>query len=272
MLSRGASLGDNLAALEAQLTSLHAWLLTAPGQPPASAPVMSLAQRLAALQARAAGDSRLASLLDLYGLSHPALRLVRGTAWAGRLDAPIGTEVVIELRETDSAGQELAVVGRVTLHAGLDKIPPAPNILDQLAVSSPGDAHRLAGPVFPTKLFDALTVADFNADRTNSFVLDDNDRNAVGGVPFTEGSQYYYFVAAADALGRPGDVSPGLPATMCRNIPPPIPSRLKVTVPWNATDGQYWDISWMANPAGVGTPTSRYEVRGLSKRSPFRVF
>lgn len=319
MLARGASLGDNLGALETQLIALHGWLLTTPGQPPATAPAMSLAQRLSALQARAAGDGRLSSLLDLYGLSHPALRLVRGTAWAGRLDVPIGTEVTIEIRETDSSNQDLAVIGRVTLHAGqpevlpapgpivavpdltgqsdlavklrwatpdalrlastrhhgdvawrvakavaeasgFDKSPPAASVLDQLAISNPANAHRLAGPIFPTKLFDALSVSDFTADRTNSFILDDNDRSAAGGSSFVEGSQYYYFVAAADVLGHPGNTSPGLLASMCRHIPPPIPPNLKVTVQWNATDGQYWDISWTANPAGAGTPTTAYEV------------
>ena len=90
LLARGANVGDSLPALEAQLVALHALLATPPGQPArTNAPLMSLAQRLAALQSQATGDTSLGGLLDLYGLSHPALRLVRGTAWAGRLDVPV---------------------------------------------------------------------------------------------------------------------------------------------------------------------------------------
>src|SRR5690349_20950299 len=56
MLARAASIGDNLAALEAQPFLLHAWLATPPGQPPGTtAPSMTLPQRLSAMVSRAAG-------------------------------------------------------------------------------------------------------------------------------------------------------------------------------------------------------------------------
>ena len=319
-LSRGASVGDSLPALEAQLVALHAVLSTPPGEPTrTNAPAMALARRVAALLTRAEGDSGLGNLLDLYGLAHPALRLARGTAWAGRLDVPVGTEVTIEIREQDGAGTDLAVVGRATVHAGqperlpapgplavvpdlsargdlavklrwatpealrragsrhqgdvawrvdrslaeakgLDKTLPTAAVLDGLALSDRARAARLPGPVFPAKWFDAANVANFIADGTNTYIADDHGRYAAGGVPFAEGSQYYYFAAAADALGRPGDVSAGVLATVCRRIPPPVPTRLAVTRRWNPTDGQYWEVSWASNPGADGTTTTRYEL------------
>lgn len=320
LLGRGASIGDNLPALESQLVALHALLVTPAGQSPGTnAPAMSLAQRVAALQNRAAGDTSLGALLDLYGLAHPALRLVRGTAWAGRLDVPVGTEATIEIRETDAAGTDVAVVGRGIFHAGqpdrlpapgplaalpdasalgdlavrlrwatpdalrragtlhhgdvawrvskalaesrgFDKTPPAASVLDGLALSAPGEVRRLAGPIFPAKWFDASTVSDFTADRTNVYLTDDNGRHGIAGVPFDEGSSQYYFVAAADPLGRPGDVSGGLLATVCRHIPPAMPSGLKVAVRSDPTHHSHWEISWAANTSGIGTPTTRYEL------------
>ncbi len=320
LLARGAALGDSLPALEAQLGALHALLLTPPGQPArTNPPAMSLAQRLAALQARAAGDTRIGGLLDLYGLSHPALRLVRGTAWAGRLDIPVGTEVVLEVRERDPSGTDLAVIGRVTVHAGLADSLPAPGplvavpdttaqgdltvrlrwatsdalrqagprhqgdvvwrlsktfaeargfdakapsaaVLDGLALTGGGDVLRLPGPVYPAKLFDLASVGDFALDRTNSYLADDNGRFLAGGVPFVEGAQYYYFAAAADPLGRPGDVSGGLLATAYRRLPPHMPSRLRVSLQWDRTNHQYWDVSWAPNPPDGGTPTTGYEL------------
>jgi hypothetical protein len=320
MLARGASVGDNLAALEVQLIALHALLLTPPGQPAGTnAPAMPLAQRLSAIMSQAAGDTRVAQLLDLYGLAHPALRLVRGTAWAGRLDAPVGTAVVIEVRELDANGTAIDVVGRVTVQAGVPDFlpapgpivvvpdttasgdlavhlrwatpnalrqagsrhhgdvvwrltktvaegahynnnPPAASVLDALVLSNPGNARRLSGPIFPGKLFDAVSVADFVADGTNSYVLDNNERFSPGGTPFVEGAQFYYFTAAADALGRPGTVSAGLLAMICRRLPPRMPSHLAATVQWNATDLQYWDVAWFENPPNEGTPTTRYEL------------
>ena len=320
MLSRGASVGDSLPALEAQLIALHALLSTPPGgSPRTNAPAMTLAQRIAAIQARTVGDTSLGALLDLYGLAHPALRMVRGTAWAGRLEVPLGTVVTIEVREIDPTGRDVAVIGRVTLHAGqpdrlpapgplavvpdstaigdlavrlrwatpdvlrragtvhhgdaawrvteafatangFDKTIPTASTLDGFALSAPSAVRRLAGPIFPAKLFDASNVADFTADRTNSYVADDNGRYSGTGIPFTEGSRNYYFAAAEDPLGRPGDVSLGILATVCRRIPPLMPTRIKVGIRWDSTNHTYWDVSWAANLPGFGTPTTRYEL------------
>ncbi len=320
MLSRGASVGDSLPALEEQLMALHAYLLTTPGQlSNTNAPSLPLAQRLAMLQNRASGDTSLANLLDFYGISHPALRLVRGTAWAGRLDVPMGTEIVVEVRESDDVGKDITVAGRLTLRVGQPEALPAPGPLvvvpedtaqgdlsarlrwvtsdalrltgtlhqgdvvwrlpkdlaeskgmnkrapaaadlDSLVISGAAEVRRLPGPVFPGKLYDTTTVGNFSLDRTNSYAADDHDRFAVGGIPFAEGSRYYYFAAAVDALGRPGSVSDGLLVTLCRRIPPHLPSRLKAMVQWNRTNHQYWDISWQANASDFGTPTTRYEL------------
>ncbi len=280
---------------------------------------MTLPVRISALMSRAAGDTGLARLLDLYALSHPGLRLVRGTAWAGPVDQPAGSDVTFEIREQSGTGADLTVVGRVTLQAGVGQPLPAPGPvvqvpdatsagdliirlrwgtpdllratgsrhhgdvawrvergmaearlfqatpptaaqLDGLAVSNPGQVSRLAGPIFAGKLFTPAEAPDLVADPATFYALDDNQRGAPGGAPAAEGAQYYYFVAAADPLGRPGQVSPGLLATFCRRLPPEVPHRLRVADRWSAAEGPRWDVSWETILPGVGTPVTRYEL------------
>lgn len=321
-LGRAADIGDNLAALEAQMIALHRWLLNTHNSLSASTnqpPAMPLNQRLAALTARAAGDQRLAQMLDLYGLTHPALRLVRGTAWAGPLAVSLGAPVTLEIREQDGSGQDVSVIGRVTVlagqpeilatptpivvvpdlsssgdlnvklrwatpddlrhasgrHAGdivwrvtrsfaeshgLDQTPPTGAGLDQMSLSNPADVGRAAGPVYPSRLFEPADVGDFVADSSTSYVTDNNGRYLTNGAPFVEGSQFYYFVAAADALGRPGAASTGVLATVCRRVPPPVPTRVGVVHEWTPSDGQSLDVRWQANSFSNGVATARYEV------------
>jgi len=321
-LGRAAKIGDNLAALEAQIIALHRWLLNSHNGIVVSSnapPAMPLNQRISAIIARAAGDRPLTQLLDMYGLTHPALRLVRGSAWASPLPVPVGNPVTIEVREEDAAGQDISVIGRTSFLAGqgeilaapgplvvvpdlsasgdltirlrwatpdalrhastrhqgdvvwrvsrtfaeaqgFDQAPPVAGALDALSLSKPNDVKRAGGPVFPTKLFGAADVADFSADPTTSYLNDNNGRFSTTGTPFAEGSQYYYFVAAADALGRTGPPSAGALATVCRRVPPPVPSRVSVIHQWSPASGQSLEVNWQANPVGNAVGTTRYEV------------
>jgi hypothetical protein len=313
LLNRAASVGDNLAALEAQLIALQQSLMAA------TPPAMPLAQRLSSLLNRASGDSALGQMLDIYGLTHPALRLARGTAWAGALDFPAGSPVTVEIRERDLTGNDLAVIGRVTVQAGQGELLPAPGpvvvvpdltstgdlnvklrwatpdllrhagtrhhgdlvwrvarafaesqgfaanppsgkTLDALTLSNPLNVKRVGGPVFPAKLFFATDVADFAADAATVYVSDNNDRYAASGTPIPEGSQCYYFAAAADALGRPGMVSTGVLATFCGRVPPSVPTRLGVVNQWSQANGQFLDISWFPNGLADATSTTRYDL------------
>ena len=65
----------------------------------------------------------------MLGVGHPAVPLVRGLAWAGPLDVPVGTDVTIELRERNAAGVDIAVIGRLGLRAGQPMLLPAPGPL-----------------------------------------------------------------------------------------------------------------------------------------------
>ncbi len=322
MLNRAQSIGDNPVALDAQLTALHLLLINkidSSNPPTINPPPLALNRRLSALLARAAGDSSTVQMLDLLGLAHPAVRLARGTAWAGPLQVAVGSDVTLEIRERDATGADSAVIARVSLRAGQPDLLPAPGplavvpdttasadltvkvrwatpnalrsagmlhngdvawrvsksfaeangfnvtppagaTLDALALSNPANVKRVAGPVFPSKLFSASDVADFTNDPATAYVSDNNDRYASGGVPMAEGAQVYYFAAGADALGRPGAVSAGVPATFCVRVPPHVPTRLAVKSGWAPGAPQYLDVSWYTTLPGDGTSTTRYEV------------
>jgi hypothetical protein len=322
LLNRAVSVGDNTVALDTQLTALHRLLInqidsiTPPTNDP---PVLALNRRLSAILARSAGDTVLTQTLDLLGLGHPAVRLVRGTAWAGPLQVPVGSDVTLEIRERDATGTDSAVISRVSLKAGQPDLLPAPGplvvvpdatsrgdlaielrwatpdalrmaglkhngdlvwrvsksfaeghgfqlappagaTLDALALSNPTDVKRVGGPIFPPKLFSAVDVGDFVGDATSVFLTDNNDRYAAGGTPMAEGAQAYYFVAGADALGRPGLVSPGVLATFCARVPPHVPTRLSVKPTGPPGGLQVFDVSWLTTVPGDGTSTTRYEV------------
>jgi len=322
MLARAASLGDNLGALEAQVIGLHRLLInTFDSSTTASLdpPPMPLNQRLAAVLNRAGGDTSLGQLLDMLGLAHPAVRLVRGTAWAAPLTVAVGADTTLEVRERTPAGSDGAVLARVSFKAGQPALLPAPGplavvpdttaagdlaiklrwatplelrqagtrhhgdvvwrvsrafaeshgftttppagaALDALTLGNAADVKRVGGPVFSPKLFAASDVADFVADATTSYLADDNGRHAAGGVALTEGAQYYYFAAGADALGKPGAVSAGVLATVCGRIPPHVPSHLAVANIWTLATSQSLDVTWLTNAAGDGTAPTTYEI------------
>ena len=141
LINRAASLGDDLASLASELEAVHLLLINnvdSANPPVVSPPALPLHQRLSALLNRAAGDTALGAMLDAIGLAHPAVRLARGTAWAGPLDVAAGTVVTLEVRERDASGADAAVMGRVTVNAGQPALLPAPGPLAVVPDTSAG--------------------------------------------------------------------------------------------------------------------------------------
>ena len=125
--------------------------------------------------------------------------------------------------------------------------PPTATTMTQL-VQTQEAVHQVNNlPILKSKDFTILDVADFVADTETVFVADDNERYKDGGVAFENGSQYYYFVAGRDVLGRMGAVSDALLVTICDRLPPDSPRRLQVVNDYSF-DGvgnkQVLKVSW----------------------------
>lgn len=142
-----------------------------------------------------------------------------------------------------------------------------------------GDALRVSNqPVLASKLFSTAEAADFIADKTTYFLTDDGKRyrkNLQGEEiddPMIEGAEYTYFVTSRDILGRDGP--PSLPGhgIVCRTLPPPVPSDLRVENYWepdaNATTGtQSFQFFWKSNTNNARDVTNHYEIyRGTDLR------
>jgi hypothetical protein len=146
---------------------------------------------------------------------------------------------------------------------------PSLNQLKSWVLSS--DAIRVTEkPVLAAKLL-TLAEAANAAETTTSFLTDDGQRyrkNALGQPmddPLPEGAEYTYYVTSLDILGRDGP--PSLPghAIVCRTLPPPIPSDLRVENYWepnaNATTGtQTIQFFWRANTNNTRDVTTYYEI------------
>jgi len=124
----------------------------------------------------------------------------------------------------------------------------------------------LAGLTNEVRKINRLPVMINTQIPTNGFyIADDNGRFQEGGVPFEDGSQYYYFIAAADLLGRPGLLSTGLLVTVCDRTPPLLPRNVTTEVVrdfdgTNATS--YMRIKWRQDPAGdAGSDIAYYVFR-----------
>ncbi len=112
--------------------------------------------------------------------------------------------------------------------------PPPAFVLTNLIVAQPGLAHRVnMVPVTPPSLFtlpDAANVVPPTGDTNTYFIMDDDGRgkSAYINYGFTNGAQFYYYVAARDVLGRDGALSPGLLATVCDRMAPLPPTDVHV--------------------------------------------
>lgn len=136
-----------------------------------------------------------------------------------------------------------------------------------LAAAAAGTAVRrvTTGPVLPPKEFTPATVNNFEADAFTYFFADDNQRANLSDPPFQNGDRFYYFVAASDPLGRPGEISPGTLAVACAVLPPPAPGGVRVVNdyafdPATQTSRQRLKVIWQQNDNSGPQTTVRYHV------------
>ena len=131
---------------------------------------------------------------------------------------------------------------------GFNVTPPTPAQLQ----SNPNFFRVNAAPVMTSKDYAPLAGPggpDDPTDRTTYFFMDDNGRFHLGGQPFMDGTNFYYFVTARDLLSRDGYASPGGLATACRRLPPLAPTNPKVqnTIEPGTTNQQRLLVTWAQN-------------------------
>lgn len=104
-------------------------------------------------------------------------------------------------------------------------------------------------PILLPQVLTGSEAADSNDAETVHFA-DDNERFR-GGMPFSDGDEYTYWVAARDILGRPGEISPGTTVTICDRRAPPAPSsvRVKNTYEYDShgQGHQFLEVTWEQN-------------------------
>ncbi len=141
--------------------------------------------------------------------------------------------------------------------------PPVTAVLLALTQSNPDAVKRVNdAPVLPNTGFSSANVADFNADPADFFIADDNGRFD-GGIAFTNGAQFYYFVTARDILGRDGVVSSGTLVTVCDRMPPPPPTEVEVVndYTFDGINGlQALKVVWAQNVNDTNETTVNYYV------------
>lgn len=109
--------------------------------------------------------------------------------------------------------------------------------------------------ITPDKILNAAQAIDAD-DHETFFITDDNRRYEDGGVPFSDGDEFYYFVAGADILKRDGLVSPGKLVTIYDRLAPLPPRDVRVTneVTFSAgSRAQHLRIHW---PQAVDTDSN----------------
>lgn len=136
--------------------------------------------------------------------------------------------------------------------------PPPANALLNLIATNPAAAKRVNKvPLTPPTLFSvpaAANLAPPNGDTNTFFVMDDDGRGRPDYVNlgWTNGAQFYYYVAARDVLGRDGLFSTGLLATVCDRMPPLPPTHVRVQNdyqydPITMTSTQALRVVWQQN-------------------------
>lgn len=113
-------------------------------------------------------------------------------------------------------------------------------------------------PVLPSSILsepEAQAAAqEVGPESLNFFVHDDN-RRFHDGEPFEDGDTFYYFLAARDVVGRPGQLSEGKRVVMCHRMPPNPPARVSVENDYrydadSSEEHQYLKVTW--DPASGG--------------------
>lgn len=132
---------------------------------------------------------------------------------------------------------------------GFHQNPPSRDQLLSLLATQPQDVKPINHtPVTVNRLYDVVSVIDFDADRT-WYLADDNGRYQPDGMPFFNGEAFYYFTTARDLLGRDGHVSPGGFALACDRSPPNAVEAVAVeneysVNPGNGQPQQFLQVSW----------------------------
>jgi hypothetical protein len=111
--------------------------------------------------------------------------------------------------------------------------PPPLNALTSLVATPNPNGKRInRAPITPNKQFTLVDAANVlpPGDTNSFFTMDDDGRGRAGYVNmnWTNGAQFFYYVAARDVLGRDGALSQGVLGTVCDKMPPLPPMGLQV--------------------------------------------
>ena len=117
LLKLGGRFDFNAGSVANRINTLYAESTSQPGtQPPAVAvPGIDEAKKLAYLLKIAAGDEKILERIAFLGRAHPGVYMSMGHAFSIKTEA--GAVQTYEIRETDATGNDLRVIGRVTLDA-----------------------------------------------------------------------------------------------------------------------------------------------------------
>jgi len=300
MLELGAKIDPGAAGAPGRIDALYRQLIFDPDAPaPAPDPTLDAADKLLFIMQSAVTDPETLSRLFFLGRAHPGVMMALGHGFSIPVAPGIHT---FELREVDSADNDLRVVGRVTLDTANPIVPTAPaapfrvphpvktadyhtvspkdhlnvrlrwglppalraqmphtfgfdmfrvkkdvaealgwhttppsreNLIAAANAAAPDDPDPDAARAntLPILVGDLLTPAeaadpsdteriDFSDDGV--WHLDANDESVRR--PYQDGEAFYFFVAARNIAGIPGDPSPGALVVMCDTLPPQPPT------------------------------------------------
>ena len=177
----------------------------------------------------------------------------------GHLNAKLRWETTAALlRETPAIfGFDVFRMSKAFAEAnGFHTTPPTATAITALLETAPAEVSRVnTGAILPVE----------SDDPDTPFTVDDNDAAFGLGLPFQDGDQFYYFIAARDLLGRPGPLSRGTLVTICDRMPPESPRRVAVSNvrSYDQSKGiatQRLKVRWEANPIAAETPRLHYRV------------
>ena len=148
----------------------------------------------------------------------------------------------------------------VNLHVS----PPTPDVLAGMAEQGLNGVRRInKAPALAARVMTEVEAANVVADPKTAFLNDDNGMATDDAVPFKDGEQFYYFVAARDLLGRDGQVSPGTLVTMTDRVPPSAPRGVVVENDYRYEGGngiQRLRITWKQRPSEPDNVIAGYYV------------
>lgn len=140
---------------------------------------------------------------------------------------------------------------------------PTPAEISALLTSAPDQISLVNRvPILPIAILSLAEAADISADPDTAFITDDNGVILDGGSPLNDGDQFYYFIAARDLLGRPGQLSDATLVTFCDRQRPEAPRRVEVkhAHEYGSSPSDFLQVSWEA-PREGDTPDFYYVYR-----------